>query len=238
MKAFKSTEEALSFLKEEEDKQAARKTAYAEDNVRQRRFYMKYDTEALVLYLDDLLFPVVEHSFKDSNGWTVFETCIEDIEGECPLCDNKTTKYLGFASTIIHINPYDKKGNLQPPTKKLIVIKQGASKNWLRRQKEYGTLKGKIFNLYRSNDSKSATTGSDMEFKKNADWDRVAEKTPNGIKFEDWIAPYDYKDIFKPKTPSELRKILAIPDPVGSEKTRAEQQDANTENKKKLADLI
>lgn len=233
MKAFSNTEEAMNFLSETEEKQ--KKNAAQGGDPRNFRFYMKYDTEANVVFLDDLLFPIVEHQLKDAKGYTIFETCIEELEGECPLCDSGMRSFLGFASTVIHIDPVKKDGTKLSPTKKLIVIKQGAAKNWLRRQKEAGYLKGKVFKLYRSSDSKSPTTGSDIDFKKEADWEKVKKLAPEGVDPNEWLKPYDYKEMFKPKSAQELRTMMGISAPVGAESN--DDSDLVSESKTEIGDL-
>jgi len=243
MERFKSTEDAMAYVEEEKKKQEANKTSYAISDVRNFRFYMKYGTEANIVFLDDLLFPAKEHQMKKIVGdkqMTYFETCIEDIEGECPPCENGVRSFLGFASTIIHLDPVGKEGKEYPPTKKLIVIKQGAAENWLRRQKEYGSLVGKVFKLYRSTDSKSPTTGSDIDFKKDVDWEKLKQYAPEGTNPDEWIQPFNYAEIFQPKSAAELRKIIGVPEPVGSGGEEPVEQDNNNngEAKKKLADLI
>jgi hypothetical protein len=233
MKAFNSTEDAMAYLNGVEEEQ--KKNAAQGGDPRNFRFYMKYDTEANVVFLDDLLFPIREHQLKDAKGYTRFETCIEELEGECPLCDSNMRSFLGFASTVIHLDPVKKDGTKMPPTKKLIVIKQGAAKNWLRRQKEYGSLKGKVFKLYRSSDSKSPTTGSDIEYKKDADWEKAKKMAPEGVDANEWIKPYDYKELFKPKSVQELRASMGISAPVGSEE--ADDSDLVDETKSSIDDL-
>lgn len=231
MKAFNSTEEALSYLTAEEQKQEENK---AKTGI--HRLYMRPDSEATLVVLDDLLFPVREHEFKDARGWKKFETCIQEVEGECAGCESNLRSYLAFVTTVIHIDPKKKDGTEQKPTKKLMVVKQGASKTWLKRQKEMGTLKGKAFKLERSGDTKSPTTGSNIEFKKDADMEKVKSLAPEGIDKEEWVKPYDYKEIFKPKSPKELRAALGIGDPVGGEDDSDITKDEG-EQKQQIDDL-
>lgn len=239
MHQYSSTEEAMAALKEAKAEQ--QRNFENSQNPRSWRFYMKKGTETKIVFLDDLLFPIKEHRFQAGGSFNNFETCLQDIEGDCPLCDNSNKPYFAMASTIIDFTPFTRKdGTEVQASKRLIVVKSGGAEKLLRRQKEHGTLIGKVFKMYRSHDQKGEATGTDLELLKDADMEKLKQFAPKDIDPEEWIKPYDYEKLFAPKSPEELRQAIGVAPPVGSEDAPQpqQQQEQPPAEKKALADLI
>jgi hypothetical protein len=235
MESFKSADEALNFLNEEKERK--QKEFENSKNPKNYRFFMKKGTETSVVFIDDLLFVVNEHRFKKDGHYNNFETCVKDVEGECLICDADNRPYIAWVTTVIDLTPYTKKdGTEVTVSKKLMVVKQGGAEKLLRRQKKMGTLKGKKFTLSRSSDPKGEATGTDIEFDKDVDLDQLKQFAPEGIDQDEWITPFDYKELFKPKSIKELRQEMGISPPVGSDDDHFEQQAPA--QKKSIQDLV
>lgn len=229
MEAFKGAEDALKFLSEEKERMQQEAS-----DPRKYRFFMKKGNSTKVIFLDDLLFPVKEHRYKANGHYNNWETCVRDIEGECPLCEADNRAYLALVTTIIDLTPYEKKDGTQVlASKKLMVVKHGGAEKLLRRQKNLGTLVGKKFELFRSNDPKGEATGTDIDYEKDVELDALKQYAPEGIDPEEWLKPFDYKEIFAPKSVVELRKSIGFADPVGAEQLAAPKQE-----KQNLGDLL
>ena len=221
---FGSADEALDHLaKEKERRQQEYEQRASQKN---NRFFLKGGQEGHIVFLDDLWFAVAEHQFWDSNSKRpIFETCVQSIEGDCPGCESDNKAYFAMVTSVIHLDYEDKNGN-QKPRKCLLVAKAGSAERILTRQKNQGTIRGKMFWVKRSNDTKSERTGTDIDFVKDADWEKVKKTAPETVDGDDWIAAYDYKEIFKTKSVQDFRKVLGIQDPVGGSKD--EQPDVST----------
>jgi len=220
--------EELDNLKNSSDN----KPDYLNDNekIRKYRFFVKPGESAKVVFLHSFRFSIWEHQYKKGNDFHNYETCLKDIEGECPFCEIKNRPYVIGVSSVL--NKYvDKDGNIKF-FKKLICAKGDALDILKRRQNELGDLRGKVFEFYRSNKPKSNAVGTDIQYLKDIDLNSLKPYCPEGIDFEEWLKPFDYAEIFKPKPVAELKKILGMDIGVGEE----ESNGANIEDN--LADLI
>ena len=225
---FKDADEALEYLaKEKERKQ---NEASSSSNLRMNRFFLAHGQESNIVFIDDLKFPVYEHEFwmfNESAGkkLPVYLTCIQGIEGECPGDDAKKP-YFALVTTVIDLYPKNKKGETLNPRKRLFVAKSGSSERVLTRQKNQGTLVGRVFWVKRSNDQKAEKTGTDIDYVKDADWDKLKKFAPEGTDPDEWLQPYNYAEIFKPLSVDEFRKALGMQAPVGG--SQDEQPDIPT----------
>lgn len=233
---FSSADEALNYLAQEKER---RQQEYEQNsNQKGNRFFLRKGEEGHIVFLDDLWFAVAEHQFwGKENKRPTFETCIQSIEGECPGCES-SKPYVAMVTTVIHLDYKDKNGN-EKPRKCLLVAKTGSAERILTRQKNQGTIAGKMFWVKRSNDSKSERTGTDLDFIKEAGQEKLRQTAPENVDGDEWIKPYDYEEIFKPKSVQDFRKALGIKDPVGGSKD--EEPDTPNEGKEQvnsLKDLI
>ncbi|NCU31822.1 MAG: hypothetical protein EOM23_02540 [Candidatus Moranbacteria bacterium] len=219
MNFLKTGSEGRKFFDEEKQKQQEQLTS---GNVRGYRFKLNQSATGYVVFLDDLDTFLLEHQYQSIKpdgkiNYYNYETCIRDIEGECPLCENGNNPSLVSVSTIFDLTEYKKKdGTIAPPRKKIIVLKKGGTERFLRKQEKLGGLKLKKFEIFRSSDQKGEATGTDVEFEKEVDPEVLRQFCPEKEKFEDWIKPYDYNEIFQPKSAAEIRRLIGIADPVGS----------------------
>jgi len=218
-----------------EEQEAKRKAAGGKDSVRSWRFKLAYEATGYIIPFDDLRFFFNEHQFQANGSYYNYETCIRDIEGECPLCESQNRAAPVGVMTVLDLTEYKKKdGTMSKPRKKIIVLKQGGRERFLRKQKKLGGLAFKKFEVYRSKDPKGEATGTEVEYEKDVDPEVLRQFAPEGVDVDEWLKPFDYEEIFKPKSASEIRRLMGISDPVGSS-----ESTSNTEEPaKSLTDLI
>lgn len=235
MNFLKSGDAGRKFFEEEKQRQ---KDQAEQGNVREWRFKLSHSSTGYIVFLDDIDNFLLEHQYaRIVNGKTNhynYETCIRDVEGECPLCDNGNTAALVSVATVVDFTEYTKKdGSKTTPRKKIIVLKKGGTEKFLRKQEKLGGLKYKKFELFRSSDQKSEATGTDADYEKDVDPDVLKKFCPEGQAPDEWIKPFDYAEIFKQKSAAEIRKLIGISEPVGS--SEANPSDFKKES---LSDLI
>lgn len=84
----------------------------------------------------------------------------------------------------------------------------------------------------------------DFEFLRRVDLEEAKELCPQGESKDEFVTPYNYMEIFKPKSAAELRKIIGAAPPVGAEDTPRSRSQSSDEPKgerkeaKSLKDLI
>ena len=82
----------------------------------------------------------------------------------------------------------------------------------------------------------------DFEFLQRVSIDEIKELCPQGDDADEFVKPYDYIDLFQPKTVDELREFVGVKAPVGAEDAPSTNQKASGTKKsgeaKSLKDLI
>lgn len=230
---FAKGAEGEKFVEEQEEK---RKSAGGNDNVRNWRFKLGYDSSGYIVPLDDLTFFFNEHQFQANGSYYNYETCIQDVEGECPLCENENRFAPVGVMSIIDLTEYKKKdGTMSKPKKKIMVLKQGGRERWLKRQKKLGGLAFKKFEVTRSRDKKGEATGTMEDYEKEVDPEILKQLAPSDVDANEWLKPYNYEELFMPKSAAELRKLIGISEPVGSSDSSGDYQEPE---KKSIKDLI
>lgn len=235
MNFLKSGDEGRKFFEEEKQRQ---KEQAEKGNVREWRFKLAQSSTGYIVFLDNIDVFLLEHQYsKTFNGkinYYNYETCIRDIEGECPLCDNGNTASLVSVASIVDFTEYTKKdGTKTGPKKKIIVLKKGGTERFLRKQEKQEGLKYKKFEIYRSSDQKGEATGTEADFEKEVDPEVLKKFCPEGTDPNEWIKPFDYNELFKPKSAQEIRQLIGISEPVGSSETETEEP-----KKESLKDMI
>jgi hypothetical protein len=183
-----------------------------------RRFWLKPDTSTKMIFLDSIGFFFREHQLKIGGSWMNWETCISDLgEEDCPICEAgfKYSYVAGF--TIIDLSKYvSKSGKKVTASKKLLMLKAGARNKILKRKEKLDNdLTGCVFDVTRFT-SKECSTGEDFDFLKRATIDEIKELCPEGVDPVEFITPFEYAKLFKPKTVDELRKVIGASAPIGA----------------------
>lgn len=215
------------------DKESARKRAEARDEnviAKRRRLWMPPDSSIMFTFLDSPQFFLREHNLFIGGSWNHYETCLSDFDN-CPLCDaGMQPAYVVICTGIDHSEYTLKKGpnagTLVKNTKKVAVFKSTARIKVLKqKERQDGDLTGCTFELTRYTEKDNAT-GSDFQFIKKCTSEELKAFAPatmfgkNGVEAvnpDEWIKPYNYEEVFKPKTAEELIALIGGVPPVGSE---------------------
>jgi len=123
------------------------------------------------------------------------------------LCDAKNRPYIVGVTTVL--SSWKDKDDKIRFSKRLLVAKTDAKDILVRRQRTLGSLKGKLFNFYRGTGKTTNSIGTDIEFEKDVDLNQLEKYCPEGIDFNEWIKPFDYIEIFKPKKVDDLKEIVS-----------------------------
>lgn len=210
----------------------ARTKAHMEEQQRRlessgpRRFYLKYDTSAMVTFLDNMTFFLFEHNMKIGNNYHNYFTCIQDMDN-CPLCDaDNNPSRIGVATVINHAEWVDNKGNTHKNEKQLFVCKGTALEKMLRQiDKRDGDLAFCVYDMARGKTKNECATGEDFEWRgrvSKAKLKAAKNIIPEGANPDEFLTPFNYQEIFAPKSTEELRKIAGGEAPVGGEKQDGE----------------
>ncbi len=169
-----------------------------------------------------------------AGSWINFESCLSDFDN-CPLCDSgKKPSYIVAFTGIDHSEFTIKRGPNAgmkiKNVKRLAVFKSTARVKVLKqKEKREGNLTGCTFEISRYSE-KDNSSGSDFEFTKRCTPEELMAFAPaqvlgkNGLENVDpaeWIKPFNYMEIFKPKTAAELTSLVGGVEPEGSVKEGA-----------------
>jgi len=164
------------------------------------RFWLKAGTSRKILFLTDgNEAPVIEeHQYqamkKGKLSWDNHVTCLKLLGETCPMCGfardvDKFNAYRVQLFTILDLTPWkDRDGKERLFTKKVLAVKQRTqemiARKYIARLDENQTLKGASFNVFRSNDSKSAAVGTEYEFLKMVDLTTLPDDAADSIDWE------------------------------------------------------
>jgi len=188
---FKKGDEARKALEEREKLQQQMK----EKNY--VKFYLKPDTEASVIFVDDEGFWCETHTVKTGAGFRTV-TCSAGMK-PCPICMQLGDRPQGvLCYTVIDLRPYVKKdGTVVKFTKSLLMAKRTLAKQLDDYKKKFGSLVGVKFILKRYTD-KDAACG-------------IVKEVVEGKRFnllglgKEYAVPYDYERVLAPPTDEELK---------------------------------
>lgn len=163
------------------------------------RFWLNPGTERNILFLTDGdRAPVFwEHQYcAMKNGklnWGHHLTCLQVLGQQCPMCQyaqdhGKFERSKIQAFTILDLTPWkDSSGKEHPYTKRVLAVKSRVQETIARKyiaQIDKGEkLRGAIFKVFRPNDKKSASTGTEFDFVKMMDLAKLPEGAADEV---DW----------------------------------------------------
>ena len=193
------------------------------------RFWLKPGTSAKVTFLDTEGFYFHEHNLKINGKWGNFYTCLKDFN-ECPICESGDTSGYVCAYTIIDHSEYEsqKSGKIFKNQKRLLVVRPAVMNKLARRRESLeGNLTHGLF-LFSRDKKEECNTGEDIEFLKRLPVESILKFKPKegNISDEDWLKPFDYMQLFAPKSVDELRKIVGQNPPVGADNYSAREATA------------
>lgn len=208
------------------------------------RFWMPVGTDRKVLVLDEEPeFFRYEHALfnPDSNRNDIFIDCIDETD-TCPACEQGDARpYYAMYLTVIDLEGYVNKNNEEVPwTRKLFVVKPSMQRQWVREFERSGSLRGKVFRIFRDNPLDPAT-GNMIELDLEEDpytEDELAEfvrtyTDREGKEHEeDCSVPYDYDEIMPPMTAQQIAEVCGVeaaPTPGSREAEDADFDDDEEE---------
>jgi hypothetical protein len=183
-----------------------------------RRFWLPIGKSAKVTFLDTEGFYFYEHNIKTGKMFEPY-TCLHDFS-ECPLCEAGHRPSSVCAYTIIDHSEFtsEKTGKTYKHIKRLLVVKSAVINKLARRREGLdGNLTYGVF-IFSRDKKEECATGEDIEFIKRNDKKDVLRFKPKDAKEsdEEWLKPFDYAQLFAPKSIEELRVIAGQKAPVGA----------------------
>jgi AT hook motif len=184
-------------------------------------WWLPKETTGKLTFLDTPRFFVYLHNVKIGESYNNRFTCIREID-DCPICaEGHYSAYCCVGTVVSHKAWVDREGRKHRNQRQLIIFKGRQTIDKLLKQIERreGDLKYCTYEFARGSSPTEVSIGSDWEFLKRLSPKGLLSLRPADAdeKGTDWLKPFDYETIFAPKTPAELRKILGLEDPVGSE---------------------
>ncbi len=173
------------------------------------RLWLPVGASTTIVFLDTEGFYFHEHQIYRNNSWKNWYTCLREFS-ECPICEADYKPSYVAAYTVIDTAKYvsKKTGKEVKNVKKLLILKSTVQPMWARRREEAGgDLTYGVFKLYRDK-KEQASTGEDVQYKGKLTQEKVLMLKPEGMSNEEFLAPYDYLELFKPKSVDELRSIM------------------------------
>jgi len=205
-----------------------------------RRFWNKPDGEGRdIVFLDTAGFFFKEHNYRADGHFRNWETCIQDLGSDCPACEAGNVPSYVCAHTIIELTEFEnKQGQVIRNPKRLLVTKGIAREKVVKakaRQKD--DLVGCVFEVTRYK-VKECNTGEDFEVKQRLSREQLEQLVPSGNDVEKYLEPYNYREIFSPKTVEELRNIFGVEAPIGVEDGDNSNSSSPSQPKSTLADVL
>jgi hypothetical protein len=184
------------------------------------RFWLDAGKSAKVTFLDTQGFYFNEHHLQINGRWGNYFTCRRDFD-ECPLCESgHKVGYVCAFTCIDHSEwTHAKTGTVYKNQKKLLVVRSAVINKLVRRREALqGNLTYALF-LFTRDKKEEVGTGADIEYIKRLSPSDLIKFKPRDSKEsdEDWLKPFNYLELFAPKSVEELRKIAGQPAPVGAE---------------------
>lgn len=189
------------------------------------RFFLKAGEEAKLVFLDSDGVFFFEHNLKNpqTGKWGYTFTCRSEIDN-CPLCEAGHKPAYVCAHTVIDTRTYvDKRGRKRSFEKRLLISKQTVQNTLAKLRKKKGGLQYAVIEFTRSS-SDEASTGETLDFEGKTTKEKILKKAelPKEVKPEDFLAPFKYGELFKPKSIEELEKVAGVAPPVGRESEGSE----------------
>jgi hypothetical protein len=192
------------------------------------RFWLDNDSSAKGTFLDTPNFFFHEHNLKLAGKWFNYETCIKEFD-TCPPCENGERSSYVVAGTILVHKPWKDRNDKQHKVRKMLFVAKGRARQRLLKQLDYrdGDLKFCVYELSRGTSNTEANTGEDFEFLKRLTKKQVKSLVPaddilkDGKEdyedVDDFLKPFDYEEMFAPKSAKDLRELVGGETPVGAE---------------------
>jgi hypothetical protein len=174
-----------------------------------RRYWLPPGAENLITFVDGfkhpsgypLPFVYLEHQLYLGGHWRNWFTCpsrMVDEDGDkviCPICEGGDSPYLAGAYTVIDHNEWtDKSGVNHKDELRLYIVKGKVLRALKKKAAKKKGLRGWLVEVSRG-DQYSPNTGDSFDFEKRTT-------------MSDDIQPFDYREVLKPSSVGELRKVI------------------------------
>lgn len=200
------------------------------------RLYLKQKSSREVVIVDEAPdFFMFEHQIynhgKPGLPKYSYTGCVKEYE-TCPACQQHGDSSFNLYLTVIDLAEYtNAKNEVVEFSKKLMVVKSGSQRKFIRRHAKNGSLRGQVVNLTRDGD-KDPVIGNDIEWD-----DKIDEEELTGAYIREWTdregkkhvencgEVYDYEEIFQEPSVENILEQLdgEVEAPAGSrEQARAE----------------
>lgn len=165
-----------------------------------RRFWLKPEEEAIIVFLDNPSFYVWEHEIDTSGGsWKTraYLTCSKDM-APCAVCGDGHKSYYISYGTILDTRKYtNNEGDKVMQGKSLFGAKKNTMHRIMALIEKYGSLKGLAFKVKRFAGDREPKVGSDFEYKGKVNIEKQFGK--------DDSKAFDYRKILAHPTKDELK---------------------------------
>jgi hypothetical protein len=238
-------EAARAKAAEQQQENEKRREARKQQAGQPYRLYLKPKETREVIIVDDAPdFFMFEHQIwnqgRPNEPKYTYAGCVKEYE-TCPACTKHGDSHYNLYLTVIDLAEFkDGKGETHTFSKKLMVVKSGSQRKFIRRHAKNGSLRGQVVVLTRDGD-KDPVIGNDVE------WDEViseADLTEAYIRSykdregkthqENCGETYEYEKLFPEPTIENIASILtgenAIDMPEGSRAQAAEALDEVAED--------
>jgi hypothetical protein len=209
------------------------------------RLYLKPKETREIIIVDDAPdFFMFEHQIwnqgRPNEPKYSYAGCVKEYE-TCPACTKHGDSHYNLYLTVIDLAEFkDGKGETHTFSKKLMVVKSGSQRKFIRRHAKNGSLRGQIVVLTRDGD-KDPVIGNDVEWDEVIDEKELTEgyirtyKDREGKTHEENCGEtYEYEKLFPEPTIENIASVLtgenAIDMPEGSRAQAAEALEAEAED--------
>lgn len=190
------------------------------------RFRLKVGEAREVVILDEEPWYFrYEHNLQDEKGhWSIFTGCVKEFDN-CPVCQHQEREsYYVMFLTVLDLTPYEtNSGDRVEFSRKLLPVKTGMQKKFIRKWEKIGNLRGQVIELIRDG-QKDPAIGSDVEWAEEMDEEELETYTRSwkdreGKKHtEKCYEPFDYEKIYGEPDIDKLMKIVGGEPSPGSTK--------------------
>lgn len=209
-----------------------------------KRLYLKPGETREICIVDEAPdFFMFEHQIyngkKPNLPYYSYCGCVKEYE-TCPACAKHGDSNFNLYLTVIDFAEYtNKAGEVVEFSKKLMVVKSGSQRKFIRRHEKSGSLRGQCVTLTRDGD-KDPVIGNDIEWD-----DKMDEGELNEAYIRTWTdrkkkehsencgEVYKYEEIFDEPTIENIQSALtgenAVDAPAGSRQQAAEELDSEDE---------
>jgi len=216
-------------IRQASKKQQAENDLRAKERSMPFRFYLKRgESKRYVILDDEVTFGMFEHTIKTPDGRYRQEICIKE-KFICPLCEaglDNGSKFRTFLS-VIDTTPFTTKNNVTVPfSKKLLPISDRQQNQFYKYHSKYGTLRGLVIDAERSDSQTSYSIGdvlmvddqmSDEQLLAQFATDAVVNDGKVIREKNHCLTPFNYLEVFTPKTTEELRMQYGGSRPIGDD---------------------